>query len=124
MIGARNPVSRAELAEGRDRLLMWDRHHSHAQKKAQRLEERDEAVFEYMPETTMCSEYMPGRLALLEAADPNDWHASKRYRDAAFRLMYSGPFMYMPLDCFNVLACHDDVRRKWRGPTVSRESGA
>ena len=118
MTDARKPVSRAELAQARDRLLMWDRHHSYAQECAQRLEECDRSVFEYMPESTMCSEYMPGRLALLEAADPNDWLASKRYRNAAFRLMY------MPLECFNVLACHDDLRRKWRASATDQKGGA
>ena len=77
-------ATRGQLAAAADLLARWDRHHANAARVARELQAKG-VVFGYSPETTMCSEFMPGHRALLEAADPNDCGAVLAYIDAAFK---------------------------------------
>lgn len=115
------------LAQCARRLERWERHHRHAARQARSDEMwfrrgKTVKVYGYMPETTMRGEYMPGRLPLLEAADPNDGAAVHRYKDAAFGgLRYQGPAMCMPRWAGELWVQHDDVRVRWE--RANRKAG-
>ena len=82
-------ATRAHLAEASRLLQKWDRNHRNAARVAAQMQ--SEGVrFVNPPLATMCSEYMPGRRALLEAADPADPKAVRAYIDAAFQPLPEG----------------------------------
>lgn len=77
-------ATRAQLQRASDLLRKWDRNHENAVDVAMRMQDGG-VKFEASPDMCMPSEYMPGRRALLEAADPNDTAAVHRYIDEAFK---------------------------------------